>query len=143
MSSPYPILDIDKLGVWVQSLGDPLEIKYIAVEAVHSMPRDGVVSAFTFGWGTGAISTYFQVSLPAAKLIFIPPKDWQKLLSDRKDRLKESNPHLSSKEINKLASLERVREKYPNVSLRKSSRATTDSDGIADAINIADYVCRM
>jgi hypothetical protein len=135
----HTLLDIDKLDEWldrcIRELGMP---DAVAVEEVHSMPTDGKKSAFSFGWGTGSLVTYFRTLGFDVK--FYRPQDWQKLLlASIKTELKLSHGDLTKREIDKLASITYVKRTHPDVVLRTSTRATTDSDGMADAVCIASY----
>ena len=60
----------------------------IAVEAVHSMPRDGVRQAFSFGSSYGGVLALAQRF--RAPWVLVPPQQWKKdlgLTSDKEDSL--------------------------------------------------------
>lgn len=48
----------------------------VALEHVHSMPRDGVVGAFSFGDTFGSIRTVLV--LAGFTVQYVPPKEWKK-----------------------------------------------------------------
>jgi crossover junction endodeoxyribonuclease RuvC len=58
--------------------GRKLEIISAAVESVHSMPKQGVASAFTFGKGYGKILGILEAY--AIPLEEPTPQQWQKLV---------------------------------------------------------------
>ncbi len=66
----------DALGGWVHF---PAGYVRAAIEKVHSMPKQGVTSSFTFGKGYGAL----LMALIAANIPFVDvtPQKWQKSLS--------------------------------------------------------------
>jgi Holliday junction resolvasome RuvABC endonuclease subunit len=61
-----------KLGQWM-TVWHP---KRIVIENVHSMPREGVVSAFRFGMAVGAIRTVARVLL-RAEPEYVEPMVWK------------------------------------------------------------------
>ena len=90
----------------------------VAIERVHSMPKQGVASTFKFGKGFGQI-----LGVCAAlklSLVQVTPQHWKKLVLAGRDW-----------KGNKAASLQYVNELYPALKLKKTE------DGKADAICIA------
>lgn len=56
----------------------PLNAKYVAIEKVHGMPKQGVVSTFTFGEGYGRWRGILDtLELPH---ILVTPQRWQKII---------------------------------------------------------------
>ena len=103
------------------------------LEKVSAMPGQGVTSMFTFGKNVG----YIQGVLEANCIGYqeISPPVWKKEFGCNLGK------NFSPKE-RKQADIDACKKLYPNVSLRKSARCTTDSDGFADAILLATYAKR-
>lgn len=138
--SRHSLLDIVKMDVFIGKCADLIGTPgLVAVEDVHSMPRDSKKGAFTFGWGTGSVVTYFLAR--GFEVGFFSPKEWQDgLLKELKYDIKEeATIELTKREINKLASLTYVRTHYPNISLKPTPRSKLDNDGLSDALCIATY----
>lgn len=100
------------------------------VESVHAFSGQGVSSCFNFGrnfgWILGLLFAYdIEVKL-------ISPQKWKSYfgLTFGKD---------TPKEVKKRASISKAREIFPDVSLRKTIRCKTDSDGISEALLMAEY----
>ena len=87
------------------------------IERVHSMPAQGISSAFTFGVGFGSVLACLQL-LPAS-IEFVSPAAWKRGLGLSKD---------------KSASLDRARLLYPQASLKRQK-----DDGRAEALLIAHW----
>ena len=100
-------------------------VSLVAIEKVHSMPRQGLASTFKFGKGYGQIlGVLSTLEIP---YVLVTPQQWKKIILNGYPK------------GDKTASIQYCKAKYPNVSLTKSSRATKDNDGIADAICIMEY----
>lgn len=95
------------------------------LEQVHSMPKQGVSSTFKFGVGYG----YIKGVLEAFRIPYqeMPPQRWKKEFSLNTDKQK---------------SIEVCKRLFPSVSLKRTERCTTDSDGIAEALLMAEYARR-
>lgn len=95
------------------------------LEKVHSMPQQGVASTFSFGesygWLKGLLDS-FGVSYQE-----IPPERWKKEFGLNTDKQK---------------SIDVCRQLFPDVSLRASGRCRVDSDGLAEAVLLAEYARR-
>ncbi len=95
------------------------------VEAVHSLPHEGVKSAFSFGKSCGYIEGVLRaLQIPYQTVI---PQKWKKEWSLTND---------------KKQSIETCKKLYPSLSLRASERCRTDSDGLAEAALIATWCKR-
>lgn len=95
------------------------------LEKVGAMPGQGVVSMFNFGHNFGFIEGLLQANGVSYQLV--PPQTWKKEFS------------LSS-EKNK--SIEVCQKLFPQVSLLATERSRKPSDGIAEAVLMAEYARR-
>jgi hypothetical protein len=66
------MLDFSKLSQELE--GYLTDDSIIIIEKVHSMPRDGVVSAFTFGGVFESLRLYFA----GEKCVYVSPQVWKK-----------------------------------------------------------------
>ena len=96
-----------------------------AVEKVGAMPGQGVTSMFSFGKSAG----YIEGVLTALGIPYqlVLPKKWKAEFALGKD---------------KQASIVTCRKLFPGVSLRATDRCRTDSDGMAEALLMAEYARR-
>ena len=95
------------------------------LEQVHAMPKQGVTSMFTFGMGYGFIKgclESFGISYQE-----IPPQRWKKEFG------------LTGAKADSIAVCKRL---FPGVKLRMSDLCKTDSDGMAEALLMAEYARR-
>ena len=60
----------------VYAFGDGVKIDTAVVEAVHSMPGQGVASSFSFGRSTGAVEAIAH--LMATRIEWVTPQVWKK-----------------------------------------------------------------
>lgn len=95
-----------------------------AVEAVHSMPRQGVASSFKFGMGYGGLR--MAVIASGIPLRSVTPQAWQKELQ-------------CLTKGDKLVSLRRAQELFPSFDWPKTKSAKLC---IADAMLIAEWLRR-
>lgn len=91
--------------------------KIIIVEKVHSMPRQGVKSMFTFGHGCGKIKA--TIKLLGLPYRYVHPQVWQKKVCPG-----YGNP--------KLRVLISAKQLFPNVDFKNHG-------GMIDALLIAEY----
>ena len=96
------------------------------VEKVGAMPGQGVTSMFNFGQGFGFILGVLAALGIGVQLV--PPGTWKKEFS------------LVGKD--KAASIEVCRRLFPGVNLRASEQCRKDSDGMAEALLMAEYARR-
>lgn len=95
------------------------------VEKVSAMPGQGVVSMFNFGHNFGLIEGMLQAySIPYQ---LVPPQTWKKEFSLTSDKAK---------------SIEVCQKLFPNANLMATSRSRKPSDGIAEALLMAEYARR-
>ena len=95
------------------------------VEQVHAMPKQGVSSTFAFGKAAG----FIEGVLTANRIPFqlVPPQKWKKEYSLGND---------------KNQSIAVCKKLFPNVDLLPTARCTKDSDGMAEALLMAEYARR-
>ena len=98
----------------------------VAIEQVHSMPKQGVASTFKFGEQFGILKGLCMGL--GVKFITIAPQEWKRgmgLLHQDKD-----------------ASIALAKKLFPGANLRPSARCRKDSDGMAESLLIAEYARR-
>lgn len=95
------------------------------LEKVGAMPKQGVSSMFNFGKSAGFIEGVLQTCGIPYQLV--PPQKWKKEFS------------ISSDKNQSIAVCKRL---FPNISLRRTDRCTTDSDGMAEALLLSEYARR-
>lgn len=95
------------------------------IERVSAMPKQGVVSMFTFGQNYG----WILGNLDAHEIPYetVTPKKWKAEFG------------LSGE---KASSIEVCKHLFPHVSLLPNERCKKDSDGMAEALLIAEYARR-
>lgn len=126
------ILDLRELSKWVYSKGmgadfrEP-EIKMCYLESVHSLPGNGSVSSFKFGYVFGA--TEMCLAAHSIPYTLVTPKTWQKKY--HQGMSKDIDP--------KKRSILAFNRLYPGVDLRASDRCKLPHSGLVDALLIAEY----
>jgi hypothetical protein len=107
---------------------------HCVIEKVHSMPQQGIASAFTFGWGYGGL----RMALIACGIPFreIDPKVWQKDLGI--SRRKEEADRDWKKRLRGKA-----QQLFPGLPIWKEPRSEGRQLAISDALLIADYCRRI
>lgn len=106
----------------ISRLGKPTRC---CLEKVHAMPKQGVSSTFTFGTQYGWIKG--QLDAYGVSYQEIPPEKWKKEFGLNTDKQK---------------SIEVCRKLFPEADLRPSDRCRVDSDGMAEALLMAEYARR-
>ena len=98
----------------------------VCIEQVHSLPREGVKSVWSFGqnygWITGVLDA-FGIPYQA-----VPPNKWKREYSLLKADKKQS--------------IEVCHRLFPNVSLKRTARCKKDDDNCADALLLCEYARR-
>lgn len=123
---PYDAIMYSKVLHAVSTLvhGSDCLIK-VCVEKVSAMPGQGVVSMFNFGHNLGMIEGMLTaLSLPYQ---LVPPQTWKKEFSLNSDKAK---------------SIEVCQKLFPGVDLKATSRSRKPSDGLAEALLMAEYARR-
>lgn len=95
------------------------------LEKVGAMPGQGVVSMFNFGHNLGFIEGLLRAFGIPYQLV--PPQTWKKEFSLSSDKAK---------------SIEVCQKLFPHASLLATARSRKPSDGIAEAILMAEYARR-
>lgn len=95
------------------------------VEKVGAMPGQGVVSMFNFGHNFGFIEGLLRAYGIPYQLV--PPQTWKKEFSLNSDKAK---------------SIEVCQKLFPNANLLATIKSRKPSDGIAEAILMAEYARR-
>ena len=92
------------------------------VEKVNAMPKQGVSSTWVFAENFG----YIQGVLHAFGIPFqlVPPRKWKGEFGLNSDKAK---------------SIEVCHRLFPDVSLRRTEKCRTDSDGLAEALLICEW----
>lgn len=128
-------VDGDNIGIEVYPYEDSVflaEMKEWAfddciccIEEVHSMPKQGVASSFsfgkTYGYLLGVLEAYFIPYQP------IKPQRWKKEFGLNSDKAK---------------SIEVCRRLFPEVSLKRTEKCKVDHDGMAEALLMAEFARR-
>jgi hypothetical protein len=123
---PMPVagkeIDVAEIVSWFKKVVD--DTVYVYIEAVHSMPKQGVSSSFKFGFVTGIVHGIVRtLDYP---MFLVTPQAWKKEMLAGTDKTKQ-------------ASIDFCRRAFPDVSLFRTPRSKTYDDGIADALLIAEY----
>lgn len=118
-------IDVPALVAFILGLEDDGgEIRLVVIERVHSMPAQGVASTFSFGLATGEVRGVVKTLGYALEQPL--PQAWKKVV-------------LAGTDGDKLAAIQYVRRRFPDVSLLASPRCTKPHDGMADAICLAEW----
>lgn len=100
------------------------------VEKVHAMPSQGVTSMFSFGENFGWIQgLLYAYSIPC---MLVPPQTWKKYFG-------LIFPKGTEKNIVKQKSIEKAKELFPFANLFPTPRCKNESDGMAEALLMAEY----
>lgn len=105
------------------------EPEHAFIEKVHSMPKQGVASTFTFGMGYGMLLGLCFALEGVIATTLVPPQRWQKLLYD--DKIKAIDDP-------KKRAFCRFTELWPELSAENVTH-----DGIIDALLISEYGRRI
>jgi crossover junction endodeoxyribonuclease RuvC len=121
-------LDVTRLVGLIQSVLARHEIRLVAVERVHSMPKQGVSSTFSFGRHFGEIlGTIKTLGLPLELPL---PQAWKRAV-------------LAGTPGDKLAAIQYATRRFPTASLLATPLSRKPSDGIADSLCLSEYARRL
>ena len=98
------------------------------IEVAQAMPKQGVASVFKYGTNYGLIRGICAAYHVPYTLV--RPKEWQKVMLAGLPVAKIGT---------KAASIQRAQQLFPDVSLLRTKACRTKSDGMADALLIAEY----
>lgn len=98
---------------------------FAVVERVSARPGQGVVSMFNFGENYGYIQGMLKAYHVPHELV--RPQAWKRMFAVTKD---------------KATSIAVCKRLFPGVSLKRTQSCRTDSDGMAEALLIAEYARR-
>lgn len=104
--------------------------KFVVIELVHAMPRQGVTSCFNFGFSTGGL--HGVCAALNLQVITVTPQKWQKSLMGKTKGVTHT----------KEMTIEFCKSIYPDVNFLKNSRCRTPHDGMADALAIGIWAQR-
>lgn len=105
---------------------------FACIEDVHAMPGQGVTSMFSFGRNKGLIEgMLIQADIPYT---LVAPAKWKRTFG-------LIFPKGTDKNTIKNASIAKAKELCKGISLKRTERCKTDSDGMAEAYLIAEH-CR-
>jgi len=115
---------------------------FINIEKVHSRPLDGRKSVFSFGKGYGKLLAICEIAIShtpmhpideegvmkvaSGAIVRVPPAVWKKKV-------------LGKGKHDKQDSINKAKELYPDVNLKRTPRCRVDDDNMAEAILIAYY----
>jgi len=118
-------VDAGAVAEWIMANSNGyLERCVACIEKVHSLPKQGVVSSFKFGFVTGVMHGIIRtLGIP---LHMVTPQAWKKKV-------------LAGTPKDKDAAIDFCRRVYPNVNLLATERSRVPHSGIADALCIAKY----
>ncbi len=137
LTTPMPVtrgngskseIDVPALASTLRGLVTEHGVALVVVEHVGAMPKQGVVSTFTFGRGFGEVlGVVGTLGLP---LELVRPQAWRKVV-------------LAGAGPGKAAALAYARRRFPRADLRATPRSWTPSDGICDALCLAEFGRRL
>lgn len=103
---------------------------HVFIEKVHSMPKQGIVGAFTFGMGYGMLLGLCNSLDAMFKTELIPPQRWQKFMYSNLTGVDDLEP--------KARAMARFCELWPSL-----AKQNVTHDGIIDAMLICEYGRRV
>lgn len=115
--------DADAYNEWLGNLES--QDVMCCLEKVSAMPGQGVVSMFNFGHNLGLIEGLLKAHEIPYQLV--PPQTWKKEFSLSSDKAK---------------SIDVCKKLFPKVNLLPTERSRKPSDGIAEAVLMAEYARR-
>lgn len=143
---PMPLAELDErrsrvcgptFSAWVDEACEAVGSERVAVYIENAWGRsgDGAGGAFSFG---AAFIVPFDRGAELGDVRLINPKKWQHALLGPFYSFGEDDDIRTPRQRSKLASISRALHVHPRINLRPG-RCRVDQDGIADALNIADY----
>lgn len=112
----------------VRDMLEKYKVGHVFIEKAQAMPKQGGVSMFNYGTGWGILrGICVGLHLPYTLL---HPRTWKKVMCHDMPKSKE-------------ASIIAAKRLWPNISLLPTPRSKKDSDGMADALCMAEYGRRL
>lgn len=128
-----PIADTDSLKKLLREVAQCYAVA--AIESVHSMPRQGVSTTFTFGKNYGIVlGMLMAYGIPYVE---VAPRVWQKEMWSPGDKIMRDG-----KVDTKLTSYSAARRLHPSMVFKRTERCKTFDDNKVDATLICDYAIR-
>lgn len=128
-----PIADTDNLKKLLHEVAQCYAVA--AIESVHSMPRQGVATTFTFGKNYGIVlGMLMAYGIPYVE---VAPRVWQKEMWSPGDKIMRDG-----KVDTKLTSYSAARRLHPSMVFKRTDRCKTFDDNKVDATLICDYAIR-
>ena len=128
-----PIADTDSLKKLLRDAAQCYAVA--AIESVHSMPRQGVATTFTFGKNYGIVlGMLMAYGIPYVE---VAPRVWQKEMWSPGDKVMRDG-----KVDTKLTSYSAARRLHPGMVFKRTERCKTFDDNKVDATLLCDYAIR-
>ncbi len=127
------VYDLGAMWDLILTIGQEMALPdewFCVVELAQAFPGQGVVSMFSTGYGYAA----WLMALTVAEVPHqtVHPATWKRIMF-RDAAAKQG----------KGAAIQLAKRLFPGVSLRPSQQARTDSDGMAEALLLAEYGRRL
>ncbi len=128
-----PIADTDNLKKLLREVAQCYAVA--AIESVHSMPRQGVSTTFTFGKNYGIVlGMLMAYGIPYVE---VAPRVWQMEMWSPGDKILRDG-----KVDTKLTSYSAARRLHPSMVFKRTERCKTFDDNKVDATLLCDYARR-
>lgn len=117
----------------------------IILEDVHSMPGQGVKSMFSFGRRFGELTgiiTAFGTIEEYIRLEIVSSQKWKAAIFGKIEKIENETKEERKKRLKEL-SITKAKELYPDVNLLPGKKGKVESDGIAEALLLAEYGRRL
>jgi crossover junction endodeoxyribonuclease RuvC len=127
---PMPVMGSNEIDIAeLKTILNKLHrIDLVIMEKVSARPGQGVSSMFKFGTSYGEIRGALKWGMIPYQLV--TPQAWKKAI-------------LAGTKKDKDAAIAYVRNKWPSLSLHRTERSRTDSDGMADAVCLSEYASHI
>jgi len=112
----------------VREILEKWKVGHVFIEKSQAMPKQGGVSMFNYGTGYGLLrGICVGLRLPYT---LVHPRTWKKVICKDMPKSKE-------------ASIIAAKRLWPEINLLPTTRSRKESDGMADALCIAEYGRRL
>lgn len=120
---------------------------HICIEKVHALFGSSASNTWSFAYCVGLIDGIVKSNkVPFTK---ITPKDWQSIIWQQDEIEREPSTTDKKGKVKlgkirtKIVSMKSFKRLFPNVDLRPTERSKKESDGLVDAILIAESIRRL